>query len=98
MPQKIQKSCRKCTELTFFPYILTECPQNASSGTTFILCPVNGTMECVPDVDNDCVPDNEVKMLPYYVICLFAMCNLKHKTLGAANCMSHCSRCVDGVL
>ena len=43
--------------------ILAECPQNSSSGTTFILCPVNGTMECVPDVDNDCVPDNEVKML-----------------------------------
>ena len=43
--------------------ILAECPQNHSSGTTFILCLVNGTMECVPDADNDCVPDNEVKML-----------------------------------
>ena len=42
--------------------ILAECPQNNSSGTTFILCPVNGTMECAPDVDIDYVPDNEVRM------------------------------------
>ena len=58
----VQRCCKEMYRIDILS-ILAECSQGPFSGTTFILCQVNGTMECVPDVDIDYVPDNEVKML-----------------------------------
>ena len=49
--------------ILLFCHSLTDCSLRGDFGITFRLCPMNGgsSFHCIPDVDDDCISDSQVK-------------------------------------
>ena len=47
--------------IVLFCYSLIDCSLRDDFGITFRLCPMNGSFHCIPDVDDDCISDSQVK-------------------------------------